>query len=167
LNSTLIHSLRLSSCRKEQAQFDRQMRSLWNRHRSELMLEGTAPGRRPYGFYKYDLGITSPCHWWQELQILIDRDLLTGEEAFAVETVRDVLSPNQSRNSGFEDKDTIARMGLSEPVLRHVQAEFGAASCWHRSRGRAELATQYQLRGDTINSYLSEVPCESRTDRDR
>ena len=58
----------------------------WRRYRAELIHhESLSPGQRPAAFWRFDVGVTPPCHWWAELDLLMRHNLLTPEEAIAVE----------------------------------------------------------------------------------
>jgi hypothetical protein len=51
----------------------------WCRHRSELMDENLGPGRRPYAYFKFDLGV-EPRRWRDEIKILRARGLMSATE---------------------------------------------------------------------------------------
>jgi hypothetical protein len=52
----------------------------WRRHRDELLGEDLGPGRRPYGFYLYELGVDPPARWRDEIDTLRARGLMSDRE---------------------------------------------------------------------------------------
>src|SRR5262249_54088475 len=89
-------------------------REAWRLHRHEL-LSRAQPGRRPWSFYRWDLGMESP-PWdaFGQLAVLLDHQLISGEEAFAIEREYRVLSPDQPENfnSAWESADFVLRQSF-------------------------------------------------------
>lgn len=124
---------------RAQRQFLAEMRKLWTQHRTELMAEGTAPGRRPYGFYRFELE-AEPRTAFEEIDILDKAGLVTGEEAIAIEKANEVLNAKQSPE--FASK---AHVGLRDrAMLRGLACEHRIAADWQARRGRAELQAKYE-----------------------
>jgi hypothetical protein len=127
-------------------------RAAWGRHRTILMSDHTRPGKRPAGFYRFDLEIDAPNNWYQELRTLEERNLLTQEEAAAVEKIHPLLDPEQSPglNASFEHPDRILEMELGHYMLSDMEKQFTFASEWHQRRGRPALAERYTCRASCL-----------------
>ncbi len=131
-------------------------RAAWNAYRNSLMAEYGAPGRRPFGFYRHDLG-TEPLQWFDEIRALLEHGLIDATEALLCEKVRHVLSDNAAVYSSFESAALIRGMGLSPAVLLHCQREFELATAWHLWRGRPELVEKYKLRAQAVRDVMQNV----------
>ena len=133
-------------------------RATWLLHRESLLAEHR-PGERPAGFYIHDLHIPRPLHWWQELEILLKHELLSGEEIIAVENLHPELSPSQSANflSGY-DKPGVDGRRMDQHSLEQLLGEFSFAAEWHKQRGRPELSARYQRRAEVIFKVLAGAP---------
>jgi hypothetical protein len=133
-------------------------RQAWREHRDEL-LKAAEPGQRQFAYFKFDLGIKSdlvPIPWFEQLNILLDRELIGAEEALRIENSgRGELNPHDSDfGSIFETKAGIERHGLCEYTLRPLESAFRAAARWHGWRGRPDFAALYELRADSIHTYM-------------
>jgi hypothetical protein len=130
----------------ERRDFPEGAAATWRRYRDELIHhESLSPGQRPAAFWRFDVGVTPPCHWWAELDLLMRHNLLTPEEAIAIERDHASLSPNPPAGSGGA-----CRGALSPAGLGHIGAEFNLAAAWHLWRGRPELAEVYRLRAQAV-----------------
>ncbi len=119
---------------------DQQARAAWRAHSAELMAEfGDQPGRRPAGWWAYEVRIDPPAHWYQEAGELEERNLLSKDEEFRLERDRRELAANQGdfASAMFTHK-------WSPYLLREYEARFRFAAAWHRRRGRVELAAKYE-----------------------
>ncbi|MGA9623970.1 MAG: hypothetical protein WBQ65_05840 [Bryobacteraceae bacterium] len=132
-------------------------RAAWIAHRNALMAEYSGPGRRPFAFYRHDLG-AEPRHWFDEIRVLLEHGLLDATEALLCEKLHHVLSDNAAVYSSFESAALIRAMGLSPSVLLHCQKEFELASTWHTWRGRPELGARYGLRVEAVRDVLRDAP---------
>jgi len=128
-------------------------RAAWNAYRNALMAEYSGPGRRPFGFYRHDLGV-APLQWFDEIRALLEHGLIDATEALLCEKVHHVLSDNAAVYSSFESAALIRAMSLSPSVLLHCQREFELASTWHAWRGRPELAEKYGRRAQAIRDVM-------------
>ncbi len=130
----------------EKRDFPEGAAATWHRYRAELIHhESLSLGQRPAAFWRFDVGVTPPCHWWAELDLLMRHNLLAPEEAIAVERDHASLSPNPPSECGG------ACLGPLNPAeLGHLGAEFDVVGAWHLWRGRPELAERYRLRAQAI-----------------
>ena len=126
----------------ERRDFPEGAAATWRRYRAELIHhESLSPGQRPAAFWRFDVAVTPPCHWWAELDLLMRHNLLSPEEAVVIERDHTSLAAEPPSESGG------ACLGaLSLVELGHVGAEFNLTAAWHLWRGRPELATKYALR---------------------
>jgi hypothetical protein len=62
----------------------------WKQHRAELLPE-LGPGHRPSAFWRFDVQVVPPCSWWAEIGLLLQYNLISVAEAFAVEAEHRVL----------------------------------------------------------------------------
>jgi hypothetical protein len=133
-------------------------RAAWFANRRELMAEVTEAGRRPFGYFVHELDCR-PSRWYHELAALMQRDLISTEEALAVERVHEILSPDQTAAvcAGFENANSIRAMSLGKYVLRSKAEQFDLAMAWHERRGRSGLAARYKLRAEIVRSVLREA----------
>ncbi len=131
-------------------------RAAWIAHRNALMAEHSGPGRRPFGFYRHDLG-RAPMHWFDEIRVLLEHGLIDATEALLCEKAHHVLSDNEAVYSAFERAPLIRGMGLSPSVLAHCGREFELAATWHTWRGRRELAAKYRSRVEAIRDVMQNV----------
>lgn len=136
-----------------------ELKSLWIRHRAELMTEPIGLGFRPWAFYRFDLRIERPPYFWfDQLSVLLDRVLIDANEAGMIDC-GDIpeLRPDQSPAycGGFESADRIHKMRLGSQVLLHVSAEFQTAARWHLWRGRPELAARWAQRTEVVRQVVS------------
>jgi hypothetical protein len=137
-------------------------RAAWFEHRDEILAEmGNLPGRRPAGYFKYELK-ANPNNSDAELSILLDNGLIGPQEARDLERQRPILSNDATVFDSFENESLLRRMGHLRPILEgHAQA-FEVAAKWHTWRGREALAERYRLRRDTVQRVLgaSATPME-------
>lgn len=131
-------------------------RAEWIAHRNSLMAEYSGPGRRPFGFYKHDLG-AEPLQWFDEIRALLEHGLIDATEALLIERIHHVLSESETVYSAFERAALIRGMGLSPAVLLHCQREFELATAWHTWRARPELAAKYRLRAQTVRDVMQDA----------
>jgi hypothetical protein len=99
---------------------DDEARRAWREHRTEL-LAGCRAGERPYGFYRWDLGIVDRVvhRWFDQLAVLLEHNLIDAEQVFAIEAEHTTLSP--SAPAFIEDFFADSREGL----LRVVDGPVG------------------------------------------
>lgn len=130
-------------------------RRAWYLLRDELMRECRAhfgPGRRPAGFYQYELGCAPQWRWYEEIAVLLERNLIDAVEAAGIEATHKALSPGQGDSfcSGFDDPARIVQMRLDEYMRRSLAQEFIVVADWHTWRGRPELAATYRARAECV-----------------
>lgn len=128
----------------------------WQAHRSELLAE-CPPGTRPNAFFLYDLRVDRPpLDWHDQVRLLLDRQLLSIEEAVRCECDYRMLNPTDSLDfcSGFESESDIHRQHLSAQVLARLACQFQLAARWHDWRGRPKIAAKYQLRASVVGAFL-------------
>lgn len=128
-------------------------RAAWIAHRNALMAEHSGPGRRPFGFYRHDLGV-APLQWFDEIRALLEHDLIDVTEALLCEKSHNVLSDSEAVYSAFETAALICGMNHTPSVLLHCQREFELAITWHAWRGRPELAEKYRLRAQAVRDVM-------------
>jgi hypothetical protein len=133
-----VLNLSLNGHGQDDKDFPAGAEAAWKRHRSELMSDpGLRPGQRAYGFWRFDVGISPPANWFDEIAALMDRGMIAPEEAFTIEREHRILSP-QGAPEHFN------ATGLSQAVARRAAAEFALAARWHLWRGRAAIAEKFQ-----------------------
>jgi hypothetical protein len=131
-------------------------RQTWIEHRDEL-LKATEPGQRPVAFFLFDLGIKDRVtyRWFDQITVLLDRDLIGAEEAERVDHSYKELDPDQDAlNNSFDTLEETARQQLSKYTLETLEGEFTLASRWHAWRGRPALAELYHLRSSMVHVVL-------------
>ena len=136
-----------------------EMRAAWSRCHAELMADPElGSGRRPRGFYLFDLKVEVPRRWWNELELLDDLKLLDRAEEFTIELRTPILATTQvpEFNVVFLQATAIQSMQLSRSVLSDLQEQFCFVAQWHRKRDRPELATKYTRCAATISAVLGE-----------
>ncbi len=137
---TLEFGDRILDCHKgELFQSEAEARAAWRAHGLRLTEEFKRPGQRPAAYYRYELHIEPPRHWWEEAEILESRGLLSPHEEAALERTRRELAPDQ----GALYDAVFAHQGWGEYTLRRFQAEFAFAAGWHGRRGRTALEEKY------------------------
>lgn len=139
---------------------DQARREAWERHK-EFLLQGFPAGKRPTGFYRYELHIQKPPRDpGEELAILLAAGLIDDVEARKME--RDVMlyDPNQSASMAvnFGDPALIGHMGLSPGTLRDELAKFLAAAQFHVWRGRKGLSEKYLQLAEVVRGVLNAQP---------
>lgn len=133
----------------------------WNKFRAELMATSYGAGMiRPVAYFRWDLGIVDRVvhRWHDQLAVLLDRNLISAEEAERIDHAFSQLHPKQSLayGSSFERPNAIRSLQLSRYLLSDSAQEFDFAARWHVWRGRPELAERYHLRASTVRAVLQE-----------
>jgi hypothetical protein len=141
---------------------EREAELAWRANRVELMAEPFPARLRPWGHFKFDLGC-NPRWWYEEITCLLERDLISREEAFSVERRFPMLAEEAKQCfSSFENPELIRSLWLQRGskadsyVLKRVAAECDLASKWHAWRGRKEIAERFELRSATIQQIAQE-----------
>lgn len=117
-----------------------QARTAWRAHRGELFAEfGDRPGMRPAGYWRFDIGIDPPVNWWQELEQLEQRGLLSKDEEFRLEHERKELAADQGAFC-----DALFMQRWNPYMYQRFEQQFAFASGWHARRGRTELQAKYE-----------------------
>jgi hypothetical protein len=130
---------------------DDEQRAAWRQYRDELMRE-IGPGRRPAAYFQFDLGISPPGRWWAQLDVLLDRDLVSREEAARIEAENPALARDASpdASASFESADYAKQ--FTDHVVRGVMEQLYLMARWHEWRGRPELAAIHRRRAETVRA---------------
>jgi hypothetical protein len=140
---------------REARDFPEGARQTWTKYRTELMTDSSlSPGRRPSAFWRFDVGVVPPAHWWQELAMLLERDLLAREDAFAIERCYVALTESPAAYASFDTPAGVRTLALSASVVAHCQQQFELAAKWHEWRSRPELAKSYARRAAACKHVL-------------
>jgi len=133
---------------------DGEARAMWNENRDRL-LKACGPGERPSAYFKFDLAITDTvvCKWFDQIHALLDRDLISAEEAQRCEQRHAELSASTDFGTSFASLNNIRRMGMDR-IPPDLEKEFILAARWHAWRGRAKLAEEYLFRAANIYSAI-------------
>lgn len=148
---------------------DTEMRTAWKAHRHE-MLAACDAGRRPYGYYHFELGIDLVSwKWYDEIRVLLDHNLVDQVEAAAIEALHGALSsraPVYSEDYFADSSQGILRIvdsggHASLPrerfhSLDNFQREFELCATWHKWRGRPDFQALYELRAAIVHSVIRE-----------
>jgi hypothetical protein len=118
-------------------------RDAWRRNRA-LLMKDHEPGRRPFAFFKFELGVQSQ-RWSDEICALIDADQIGALEAAAIDKTYPMLSGNYPPPR-VEIVDQIQRSDAGASVLDNLAATCEMCARFHAFRGRLDLAEQYHLR---------------------
>jgi hypothetical protein len=139
-----------------------EMRRCWNANRAEL-LAACPPGKRPHAFFRFDLGITDRIvwRWHDQLRVLLERGLISAEEAERCENRCPELNPAQAPEfcSSHDSRATIISSGagrLGPEIVSELVEEFEVVSRWHTWRGRPELADRYRRRAEAVRQFLED-----------
>ena len=129
-------------------------RAAWVRYRDTIMSEWNKPGQRPAAWWKYEAGVDVPVRrpgdsfadeWFQQMDLLFERGMLTDEEQERCEVHHRELSPSPEGHATVEALRLSLKQGPWPGHMLRVRAgrcEF--ASRWHARRGRPERAEHYE-----------------------
>ena len=144
-------------------------RAAWQQYREQIMADLNCVGRRPAAYYKYELHIDPPGHWYHELVVLLDRNLISAEEAVRMEANNQILSGEHQESfcSALDDQAGIARMQLDPDMADELAEEFDAAARRHQWRGRSEVAERYRKRANLLRAWVADSNLPRRLKYDR
>ena len=116
---------------------EEQQREAWAMHRDRLMASESGPGKRPYAYFKYDLGIANPPqprHWDPQIRILVERGLIDEQEAVAIERLHPGLGPDENGQYRWAVEDRASAENAHEG--------FDLVSAWQRWRAGGSWPTK-------------------------
>lgn len=130
-------------------------RASWRRYRADL-LDAAEPGERPRAYFLFELGVKAPARWFDQLSLLLDRQLICEEEAIQIDLRTGLLCATQTARffESFEDVTTVASQGFSVGSLKYLRCEFRTAERWHEWRNRAELSAKYKRLAAIVDAVI-------------
>lgn len=123
-----------------------ELKRLWLQHSPALMGQHFGPGRRPWGFYVFDLRVPAPCNWWGEIQALLDAGAIDATEAARIEAENPILHPSAAE-AGFGSAVTSEQYGAG--AVARMRAKCETAARWHEWRGRPSAAEYFRRLAST------------------
>lgn len=150
---------------------DVDLRAAWERHRAELLAEfiGQWPGRRPAGFWKFDIGPAEANlpewwrgDWWREFEFLDARGLISGDERlrFGGQHFKQPYdlggrTPEEAAVELIQFQAT-ARYPKSARDLNRWSEEWAFRGRWHAAHGRADLGEFYSIASQGLQALAEE-----------
>ena len=133
-------------------------RAAWQQYREQIMADLSCAGRQPAAFYRFDLNINVPRRWYDELIVLLDKRLISAEEAVRIEASNQMLSGEHQEAfcAAFDDAGAIIQMRLDADGAGTLVKKFEAAARWHQWRGRPEVAERYTARADLLRAWMGD-----------
>ena len=145
-----------------------QVRDAWRLHRAALLCECDQPCIRPWGYWRFDIGLPDPLRrWFSQAAELLTRGLIGGEEAVRAESIYPILAARQSTEevNTFDDEASIRRQPLGASTAHGLAEAFSVAARWHRWRSRPQLAGVYERRAALMYRILLEPPAYAGIER--
>ena len=121
---------------------------------SERFFFGNKPGRRPWAYWRFDIGLpAAPVSPLEEIAELNARGLLDRSEQMLIEKEYQLLNPNQSVTYA-----TCAHLHVSDVIsLGSLMADYAVTAPWHSQRNRPQLREKYERLGERVSERIGGV----------